>query len=333
MIASTPVARWTWGRDDTADALVQCIRDSLAAYSVLSAHRLACGEPKIKISVAESGRSDSYLFRGELPTGEGVSTEATERLSRIVESELRPGRIGSVDTSVECAGIIVDESGEFLQEGLFQLSISAFADFVGTDLATLSDVWMPYNLKGIPQPVVYAKNAPRLAAALRELAVVLESDTDPEDPTYFGKPTETGVENYFEDDGSPSDVWGRFEIPYRNGIFRQTPKFEPGYRRAASGGVLYFPVHGRSGLLGYLWVSDAEDAASFEARDEADLDGYRAGLVWLDRLHDAYERGLSPTAALIELRSVPDTPVAGVLAGEVPLEVSEFWELRELACR
>ncbi|MCX4730596.1 hypothetical protein [Streptomyces sp. NBC_01363] len=54
------------------------------------------------------------------------------------------------------------------------------------------------------------------------------------------------------------------------------------------------------------------------------------GLVWL---HDAYERGLSPMAALIEFRSVPDAPVAGVLVGEVPLEVSEFWELRELACQ
>ncbi|MFH8518323.1 hypothetical protein ACH4CE_25185 [Streptomyces gelaticus] len=331
MIASAPVARWTWGRDDTADAFVQCIRDSLAAYSVLSAHRLACGEPKIQI--AEWGRPNSYLFRGELPTGEWVSTEAAERLARIVKAELRPGRIGSVDTSVECTGIVVDERGEFLQEGLFQLGNSAFVDFVATDLVTLSDAWMPYDLKGIPQPVVYAKNAPRLAAALHELAVVLDSETDPEDPTYFGKPTETGVEKHFEDDGSPSDVWGRFEIPYRNGIFRQTPRFEPGYRRVASGRVRYFPVHGRSGLLGYLWASDTEGAASFEARDEADLDGYRAGLVWLNRLHDAYERGLSPMAALIELRSVPDTPVAGVLSGEVPLEVSEFWELRELACR
>lgn len=331
MIASTPVARWTWGRDDTADALLQCIRDSLAAYSVLSAHRLACGEPKLQVSVTESGTSNSYLFRGELPVGKGMPTEAAEKLARTVRTELHPGTIGSVDISIACTGIIIEESGEFLQEDLFQLGISAFADFVAIDLATFSDAWMPYDLKGIPQPVVHTKNAPRLAAALRELAVVVASETDPEGPTYFGKPTEIGVDNYFEDDGSPSDVWGRFEIPYRNGIFRQTPRFEPGYQRTASGCVLYFPVHGRSGLLGYLWASDAEGAASFEARDEADLDGYRAGLVWLDRLHDAYERGLSPVAALIELGNMPDTPVAGALAGEAPLKVNEFWELRELA--
>lgn len=53
---------------------------------------------------------------------------------------------------------------------------------------------------------------PRLAAALKEFSEILDSETDPEDPTYFGTPTETGVDNYFEPDGSPSDVWSRYEI-------------------------------------------------------------------------------------------------------------------------
>ncbi|MEU0838035.1 hypothetical protein ABZ370_00985 [Streptomyces sp. NPDC005962] len=71
---------------------------------------------------------------------------------------------------------------------------------------TSSDAWMPYDLKGRPQPTVYAANAPRLSAALHDLSEALNMETDPDDPTYFGKPTETGIENYFVDDGTASDV-------------------------------------------------------------------------------------------------------------------------------
>ncbi|MFF5707222.1 hypothetical protein ACFY7H_32745 [Streptomyces sp. NPDC012794] len=46
-------------------------------------------------------------------------------------------------------------------------------------------------------------------------------------------------------------------------------------------------------VLGCLWASDAEGAASFVPRDAADLDAYRAGLVWPDRLQVAYDRRLS----------------------------------------
>lgn len=36
--------------------------------------------------------------------------------------------------------------------------------------STWSDAWLPEDLAGVPQPEVHARNAPRLAAALREVA-------------------------------------------------------------------------------------------------------------------------------------------------------------------
>ncbi|WP_260463410.1 hypothetical protein [Streptomyces sp. TRM72054] len=96
----------------------------------------------------------------------------------------------------------------FLQSALFVLAASPFADFVTGELVTRSDVWLPFNLKGQPQPDVYDANGPRLAALLRDLSKVLELETDPDDPTYFAKPTETGAENFFDADGAASDVWG-----------------------------------------------------------------------------------------------------------------------------
>ncbi|MER7399617.1 hypothetical protein ABT381_29370 [Streptomyces sp. NPDC000151] len=310
MIASTPVARWDWGRDDeSADALLLCLRDLLTARSVLAEHRLADGAPTVRVSVKEAGRTNTYLFQGELAAaGAGSPAESAEELARQVRAALRPGALGGVSADIACTGTVAGPDGEVREESLLRLGAHAAADFVSVDLVTCADVWMPYDLRGRPQPAVYEANAPRLAAVLRGLEKALESETEPDDPTYFGKPTETGVENRREPDGTPSDVWTRFEIPSRTEVFRQLPSFRPGYRRTTSGDVQYVPVRGEHGVLGYLWASDADNAASFEPRAAADDEGRRQGLALLDRLADAYARGLSPSRALAELTGASATP-------------------------
>ncbi|MER7107133.1 hypothetical protein [Streptomyces sp. NPDC000229] len=324
MIASTPVARWTWGgEDDSADALVRCLRDLLVAHSVLAAHRLAIGETKVRLSVSESGKSNVQLFRGDLALSAGQHPgEALERFAQEVRAALRPGEIGSVDASVDCVGLVAGPAGEHHQENLFLLGASAFADFVTVELVTFSDGWMAYDLKGRAQPGVHQANAPRLSAGLRDLAEALGTETDPEDPTYFGKPTETGVENFFGSDGSASDVWSSFEVPYRNRVFHHAPEFEAAYKRSADGEVRYVPVRGEHGVLGYLWASDVENAASFEPRDDAGEEGYKTGLMWLDRLRSAYARDLSPLQALAELADLSE--------GDSP-RTCDLVALRELA--
>ncbi|MFB6505968.1 hypothetical protein ACFYXP_34795 [Streptomyces sp. NPDC002466] len=65
-------------------------------------------------------------------------------------------------------------------------------------------------------------------------------------------------------------------------------------------------MYGEHGLLGYLWASDEENAASFEPRDVGDEESCRAGLLWLDRLRSAHDRGLLPSRALAELADLTD---------------------------
>ncbi len=311
MIASTPVARWDWGRDDeSADALLLCLRDLLTAFSVLAEHRFAGGAPTVRVSVKEAGKTNTFLFEGEF-TAAGMRTpaETAEELAGEVRAALRPGAVGGVSADVACTGTVAGVEGETRQENLFRLGAHAAADFVSVEMTTSTDVWMPYDLKGRPQPAVHQANAPRLAAALRDLEKALESETEPDDPTHFGKPTETGVENRREPDGTPSDVWSRFEIPSRTEVFRHAPAFRPGYRRTADGDVQYVPIRSEHGVLGYLWASDADSAASFEPRVAADEEGRRVGLAWLDHLAAAYDRGLSPSRALVELTG-PATPPA-----------------------
>ncbi|MEU5091015.1 hypothetical protein [Streptomyces sp. NPDC021356] len=326
MIASTPVARWIWGRDDeTADPLVCCLHDLLKTYGILVAQSFATGMPMVRVVVSEAGKSNSYLLQSDLAV-DFSAPDAVKLLTDQVRAALRPGEIGSVDGSIECSGSVVTSADGAVvrQEKLFRLSASSFADFVSVDLVTHSDVWLPYDLKGRSQSEIYELNGHRLSTLLRTISEVLDTETDPDDPTYFAKPTETGAENYFDPDGKASDVWRSFEVPTRYDVFTHAPGFgRIGYRRTAEGEVQCVPVHGGQGeLFGHLWVSVSEKAASFEPCDVGDDATYRAGLVWLERLRSAHDRGLSPSEALVELTSLPDENGSGRASDSEPRTMS-----------
>ncbi|MFF9512532.1 hypothetical protein ACF1BU_38730 [Streptomyces sp. NPDC014724] len=325
MIATTPVARWSWGDPGHATDLVQeAVRRLSLALGVLDRHRL--GTPHggtVTAVVPEPGRQN-FVLRADLPVDDAIVSEIKRRIA--------DGKVGGVELSTSCDGLVETGDGSEAVEGLFRLAVDVSESFFHVELTTFSDAWMPFDLRGREQRDVFTRNRPRLAEALADISEALDLEIDPEDPTWFGIPTATGVENHFEDSaGSPSDVWGRFEIPHRNGIFSQTPRFTAAYRRDASGRVQYLPVHRGHDVLGYLWASDTENAASFEPCDAADVDGYQAGLIWLNRLQAAYDRGLPPSAALTELRNAPPDPVAGQAAGTAPVEADSFGALRELA--
>jgi hypothetical protein len=332
VIATTPVARWTWDREhQEEDKVAVCLRALLTARAVLNEHELMVGTPVVSVSVLEAGKSSSYLFRGDIELdATSPVADVAQRLASRIEATLRPGEIGSVYADAKSDGVVISERGALRERELFRLGASALLDYVSVELVTRSDVWLPYDLQGRPQPAVFAANAPRLSAVLRDVSETLDAETDPDDPTYFGKPNETGVENYFEDDGTASDVWSRFEIPYRYQEFTHAPAFgRIGYARTAEGQVQYHPVRGDHGVLGHLWASDAENAASFEPRDVGDEMAYKAGLLWLERLRSAYDRGLMPSAALAELSRLPDENGSGQVEETDSPRVALLSDLRE----
>lgn len=335
MIATTPVARWTWGREHREeDNVVACLHALLTAHAVLNTHELMVGTPVVSVSVLEAGKSNSYLFRGDIELdATSPVADVARRLAGRIEAALRPGEVGSVYADAKSDGVVISEGSEgraLREEKLFRLGASALLDYVSVELVTYNDVWLPYDLEGRPQPAVFGLNAPRLSAALRDVSEALDSETDPDDATYFGKPNETGVENYFEDDGTASDVWSRFEIPYRYEEFTHAPGFgRIGYARTAEGQVQYVPVRSDSGMLGHLWASDTENAASFEPRDVGDEEAYKAGLLWLERLRSAYDRGLTPSAALAELARLPDENGSGQVEATGRPRLASLSDLRE----
>ncbi|WP_328900259.1 hypothetical protein OHR86_10095 [Streptomyces sp. NBC_00441] len=333
MIASTPVARWTWGRDQhVGDEIITCFQELMTALTALQRNRLATGTADISVYVNESGRSNRYLFKGALESGPFNLTSA-RNLATQVKGSLRAGEIGSVYAHAKCRGAIIDGTNEVREESLFVVGSSVFLDYVSVDLVTYSDAWMPYDLAGRAQPAVHAVNAPRLSAALLDLSEVLGSETDPDDPTHFGRPTEGGVDNHLQADGTASDVWSTFEILQRYNEFTHAPGFGHfGYKRSMDGEVQYVPVLGEQGrLLGYLWASDEEGAASFEPQDIGDDETYRAGRLWLSRLRTTHDQGLTPSEALRQLARLPDENGSGHVDATVAPRHTNLGALRELA--
>ncbi|MFF8929145.1 hypothetical protein ACF1AO_17935 [Streptomyces longwoodensis] len=268
----------------------------------------------MSVSVHEAGKKNSYLFRGEIePPVTDTPVEAAREVARRVHEAMSPGEIGSVYAHIDSPGDVLLGDDFRREPGLFRLGSSALLGYVGVDLATRTDFWLPYDLKGRPQAEIHAANAPRLSAALRDLSEALDSDTDPDDPTYFAKPNETGAENFFDENGNARDVWGSFELSTRYDVFTHAPGFDRiGYRRTVEGQVTCVPVRTEDGvLIGHLWASDTENAASFEPKDVDDDLTYHAGLLWLERLRAAHDRGLSPSEALADLAAHPTDSDAG----------------------
>ncbi len=106
------------------------------------------------------------------------------------------------------------------------------------------------------------------------------------------------------------------------------------YAREASGSVQYVAVaNGRSGLIGYLWVADADGAAGWKPRPAAGEDAYNGSMAWIRRLREAKARGLVPSRALEELALAPppEDPVAGGVVDGSLAQVPDLAALTELA--
>ncbi|MFH9423162.1 hypothetical protein [Streptomyces sp. NPDC017529] len=335
MITSTPLARWTWGDEVAGDDWVTAgVESAGAALSVLAGHRLVVGDVPIRVAVLEAGNPENFLYQHVFSVNSASLDADMPCIVAEISKSVVPGRVGSVNVDATCAGTLLGHGAEYHEERLFLLGVSVAVDFLSIRLATYSDAWMPFDLRGREQRSVHGANYPRLAAALKGISEVVGDAVEPDDPTWFGTPSETGVDNHFDPDGSASDVWSTFEIPYRNRVFHHRSQFgRDGYRRSIDGVVHYVPVGDDRGVLGYLWASDEGAAASYEPRESSGEAGYRAGLSWLELLRQAEERGMRPSEALAELAGVPGDEKMGHALSNKSAQIASLVSLREMASR
>ncbi|MER6075433.1 hypothetical protein ABT187_42985 [Streptomyces sp. NPDC001817] len=200
MRAPRECASWFWDLEDYAppglpSALVTAARMSavlqkchLLRPSALEWHWVVPG----KGSVA---KTRLQLLR---PLGD-------EQLARRIE-ELRP--VGFPEA--EFGGFLISGLGMWLDEneaerqeyGLVELTVSSEPLGLSADVAVHHDIWGPFDFHGTPHPELHQRNAPRLAAALKDLETLLGVMAEPGEPTYFGRAEGYGV-------GEPEVVDGR----------------------------------------------------------------------------------------------------------------------------
>ncbi|POX43077.1 hypothetical protein C3486_02345 [Streptomyces sp. Ru73] len=98
------------------------------------------------------------------------------------------------DLHVVGSGTWLDAEGKAHREPrLVELAVSPDPLGPTATLAVHHDIWNQFDFSGRPHPEVHDHNAPRLAAALRELNSTLGVTPELGEPTYFGSATEFGI--------------------------------------------------------------------------------------------------------------------------------------------
>jgi hypothetical protein len=136
--------------------------------------------------------------------GLGVITKLSLRGNLDVEGvsrrvrEARPAAFPQAEPNllhISGPGTWLDAEGTERREyGLVDLIVDPSEHELTAEVSVFHDIWGHCDFKGVPHPEVEKRNAPRLAAALRELEGVLDRSARPGDPTYFGRADGYGVQ-------------------------------------------------------------------------------------------------------------------------------------------
>ncbi|MFF5706806.1 hypothetical protein ACFY7H_30615 [Streptomyces sp. NPDC012794] len=182
MRAPLECGAWYWELDGTGEAGVDAaLRTAAAMAGVLERHGLL--EPVALEWFWVFGDGDARLGL------DGVRLDDARLPGRV--AALRPAGQERAEPSsfhVVGDGVWFDAAGrERREHRLVELSVCPDTVMgLSAELAVHHDVWGACDFRGVPHPRVYAYNAPRLAAALRELDGLLGVAAEPGEPTYFG---------------------------------------------------------------------------------------------------------------------------------------------------
>ncbi|GAB2911151.1 MULTISPECIES: hypothetical protein [Streptomyces] len=198
-------ASWSWELDDYAPPGLESALSVAARMSgVLREHGL----------LVPGGLEWHWYVYGT--GGIGVTTQLALQ-GPLDDSEL-PGRLLSTrpagfpdaqiaDLLVSGYGTWIDAAGaERREHRLVELSVSPDPLGLSAEVAVHHDIWGHFDFRGFPHPDIEKHNAPRLAAALQSLDILLGVAAEPGEPTYFGRAEGYGVRTPDIIDGRGPDL-------------------------------------------------------------------------------------------------------------------------------
>lgn len=208
MRAPSECASWFWDLEDHATPGLRAALSAAARMSgVLRKHGLL--------------RPDGLEWFWVVPEQGGAVGKTRLQLTAPLDDEgtarrvedLRPVGFPNAEFSgflVTGAGVWFDEHGvQRYEDRLVELTVSAEPLGLSADVSVHHDIWGPYDFSGTPHPDSQRQNAPRLAAALKELDDVLGVAAEPGEATYFGVAEGHGVADPEVTDGRGPDLTSR----------------------------------------------------------------------------------------------------------------------------
>ncbi|MEU4355302.1 hypothetical protein [Streptomyces virginiae] len=174
---------WTWILDDPTG--------SGPGFGLATAARMSAVLTKHDLLELHSVEWDwSHAGRGGLAGSSRLSVSAKSLASPACPGWLRArhpqARISSITLLGD--GAWFDAAGERHREHrLVDLYVALDETDIWVELSVHHDVWAQCDFRGVPQPLIHANNAPRLAAALQELEQVLGAEAEPGEATYYGR--------------------------------------------------------------------------------------------------------------------------------------------------
>ncbi|MDN5385694.1 MULTISPECIES: hypothetical protein [Streptomyces] len=208
MRAPQECASWFWDLEDCAPPGLRSALSTAARMSdVLKKHELLTPDALEWFwMVPEAGGA---VAKTRLRLTAPLDDERTAR--RVEES--RPVGFPNAEFRsflVAGAGMWFDEHGVRRHEDrLVELTVSSEPLGLSADVSVHHDIWGPFDFRGTPHPDVQRQNAPRLAAALKELDELLGVAAEPGEPTYFGRAEGHGVAEPEVSDGRGPDLTDR----------------------------------------------------------------------------------------------------------------------------
>ncbi|MFB8766806.1 hypothetical protein VSQ78_03760 [Nocardiopsis alba] len=211
--APEAVGSWEWFVDTGGKAgIFECLSTIAAVAEIFHRHAL------LKVEAVEicwehprNRRADickTIPVSGAIDTPEYAQSLLASRSGDTSDAQLKLLRAHGGGTWIDVQGNAHTEADLILLETM------PLFDDVATEVAVHHDVWARYAFSGAPHPEVHAANAPRLAAALKEVESTLRSDTSPGEPTYFGAVEGYGIqapEPYEIVDGRAPDLTDRID--------------------------------------------------------------------------------------------------------------------------
>ncbi|MFD3871167.1 hypothetical protein [Streptomyces sp. NPDC058623] len=185
---------WFWDLDEVAEpGLDSALRTAARMSAVLASHKLLRDTVALRWSWFEVGKGGLGIHSELSLVGRSLHDEKLADEMRGCRPVAHPGAEMTAFT-VLGSGIWLDAEGtEHKEDRLVELLVSPDSIGPSAELSVHHDVWATCDFRGTPQAAVHAHNAPRLAAALKELDETLGVEGEPGEPTYFGRSEAYGL--------------------------------------------------------------------------------------------------------------------------------------------